>query len=78
VDGLLASNPAPSPAGAVSAQIGGIDAQVVSAGGVPGMAAGFFQVVVQIPDDAVSGDAIPVVLSVGGVVSQPGVTLSIQ
>jgi uncharacterized protein (TIGR03437 family) len=78
VDGLLASDTPPSPAAEVLARIGGLDAQVISAGGVPGLAAGFFQVVVQIPDGVATGDAIPVVITVGGVPSQQGVTLSIQ
>jgi uncharacterized protein (TIGR03437 family) len=78
VDGLVAPDTPPSPAAEVTARIGGIDAQVINAGGVPGLAAGFFQVAVQIPDGVATGDAIPVVLTVGGVDSQPGITLSIQ
>jgi uncharacterized protein (TIGR03437 family) len=78
VDGQIAGDSPPVPVQAVSAQIGGVDAPVVSAGGAPGMAAGFFQVTVQVPDGAPAGDAVPIVLTVGGVPSQPGVTVSIQ
>ena len=78
VDGLLASNMPPLPLQSVSAQIGGGQARVAYAGGVPGLAAGFFQVMAQVPDDAPSGDTIPIVLRIGGISSQPGVTVSIQ
>jgi uncharacterized protein (TIGR03437 family) len=78
VDGQITGSSPAVPLQAVSAQIGGVDAPVVSAGGTPGMAAGFFQVTVQVPDGAPAGDAVPIVLTVGGVASQPGVTVSIQ
>jgi uncharacterized protein (TIGR03437 family) len=51
---------------------------VTSAGGISGMAAGFFQVAVQIPDGVTSGDAVPIVLTIGGITSQTNVTLAIQ
>jgi uncharacterized protein (TIGR03437 family) len=50
----------------------------VSAGGVSGMVAGFFQVAVQIPDGVTPGDAVPIVLTIGGVTSQTNVTLAVQ
>jgi uncharacterized protein (TIGR03437 family) len=78
VDGLIASDTPPVPIAPVSVQIGGSDAPLMSAGGVSGQSAGYFQVVVQVPNDAPTGDAIPIVLTVGGVASQPGVTVSVQ
>ncbi len=76
VDGQVDGDPAPTPVAAVSAQIGGMSAPVVASGGVPGMPAGYFQVSVQVPP-GVTGD-VPVVITVGGVASQPGVTISLQ
>jgi uncharacterized protein (TIGR03437 family) len=78
VDGQITPATPPMPIQQVSVQIGGVDAPVVSFGGTPGQPAGYFQVVVQIPDGAPSGDAIPIVLMVGSASSQPGVTISIQ
>jgi uncharacterized protein (TIGR03437 family) len=78
VDGLIASDTPPTPIATVSVQIGGNEAPVMSAGGVSGQSAGYFQVVVQVPNEAPTGDKIPIVLTVGGVASQPGVTMSVQ
>ena len=41
------------------------------------MVAGVMQVNVEIPADAAAG-VVPVVVSVGGVSSQPGVTVAVQ
>jgi 6-phosphogluconolactonase len=68
----------PAPIQTVTATVGGLDAQVVAAGGISGMAAGFLQVSVQIPPDVTVGDAVPIVLSIGGITSQPDVTLAVQ
>jgi 6-phosphogluconolactonase len=78
VDGKPGDSPAPVPIQPVTATVGGLDAQVTSAGGISGMAAGFFQVAVQIPDGVTSGDAVPIVLTIGGITSQTNVTLAIQ
>jgi uncharacterized protein (TIGR03437 family) len=61
----------------VSVQIGGLDAEVQYKGTVPNMTAGFLQVKVKIPAAAPSG-AVPVVLKIGGAVSQSGVTVAVQ
>jgi uncharacterized protein (TIGR03437 family) len=78
IDGKPGDSPAPVPIQTVTATVGGADAQVLSAGGVSGMVAGFFQVAVQIPDGVTSGDSVPIVLNIGGVTSQANVTLAIQ
>jgi 6-phosphogluconolactonase len=68
----------PVPIQPVTATVGGLDAQVLSAGGISGMTAGFLQVAVQIPDGVTPGDTVPIVLTIGGISSQTSVTLAIQ
>ncbi len=78
VDGKLAGDPAPKPVLPVSLSIGGVDAEVVSYGGVPGAYAGLFQVTARVPAGIDPGDRVSVVLTVGGASSQPGVTMAVQ
>ncbi len=61
-----------------TAQIGGLDATVQYSGSAPGLLAGSTQVNVQVPINAPAGDAVPVVLTVGGTPSQPGVTVALR
>jgi uncharacterized protein (TIGR03437 family) len=68
----------PVPVQMVTATIGGLDAPIVAAGGISGMTAGYVQVSVQIPADVTVGDAVPIVLTIGGILSQANVTLAIQ
>jgi uncharacterized protein (TIGR03437 family) len=68
----------PAPIQTITATVGGLDAPVVAAGGISGMSAGFLQVSVQIPPDVTVGDAVPIVLNIGGITSQANVTLAIQ
>jgi uncharacterized protein (TIGR03437 family) len=68
----------PVPIQTVTATVGGLDAPVVAAGGISGMAAGYLQVSVQIPPDVTVGDSVPIVLTIGGIASQANVTLAIQ
>jgi uncharacterized protein (TIGR03437 family) len=60
----------------VSVQIDGQDAPVSSAGGIPGMVAGYLGVSVTVP--AVSGPTLPLLLTIGGVNSQAQVTIAVQ
>jgi len=93
VDGKIDGSPAPQPAlcvvGALSvpcvaATIGGVNAVVVSAGGVTGAPAGILEVALRVPQSA-GAAAAPVTLSIGGsgiggfrgATSQAGVTLSV-
>jgi uncharacterized protein (TIGR03437 family) len=76
VDGKPAAPPVPQPVAAVTVTIGGAAAEVRYAGGAPGLIAGVMQVNVVVPA-GVSGTA-PVVLAVGGVASQDGVTVSVR
>jgi uncharacterized protein (TIGR03437 family) len=68
----------PVPVQMVTATIGGLDAPVVAAGGISGMSAGYLQVSVQIPPDVGVGDAVPIILTIGGISSQANVTLAVQ
>lgn len=77
-DGKLA-NAAPYPATVlpVAVTIGGQKAVVSYAGATPTAVAGLTQVNVQIPA-GVTGAAVPVALTVGGVAAQSGVTIAVQ
>ncbi len=66
-----------SPVSSLSVTIDGRAAKVLYAGPTGDSVAGVIQVNVQLPDGVRSG-AVPVVLRVGGGVSQPGVTLAVQ
>jgi uncharacterized protein (TIGR03437 family) len=68
----------PTPLLPVTVQIGGSNAKVSYAGAAPGLVAGVTQVNCLIPSDVNSGPAVPIVLTVGGVNSQAGVTIAIQ
>jgi uncharacterized protein (TIGR03437 family) len=76
VDGKLAAAPLPQPVAPVTVTIGGVSAEVRYAGGAPGQIAGLMQVNVVVPG-GLSG-AVPVVLTVGGVASQGGVTVTVR
>jgi uncharacterized protein (TIGR03437 family) len=78
--GAPAPTPAPPPAPVlpVSVTIGGQVAQILYAGGAPGEVAGLMQINVQIPDGVQAGNAVPVVVKVGGVSSQAGVTIAVR
>jgi uncharacterized protein (TIGR03437 family) len=77
VDGEIAAAPASLLQPAV-ATIGGRDADVLYAGAAPGLIAGVTKINVRVPIGADSGIAVPVVLRVGGAVTQAGVTLSVR
>ena len=61
----------------VTAKVDGADATVSYAGSAPGLVAGAMQINVQIPPGTRSGN-VPVAIAVGGVASQPGVTVAVQ
>ena len=64
--------------GTVTATIGGVPATVVYAGEVPGVTHALQQINIQIPANAPRGIAVPIVITVNGVSTQAGVTVSIQ
>ena len=82
IDGTL--NPIPAPGGpfgaltqTVTATVGGQPADVVYAGPAPNLVVGVFQINVTIPSGTPSGNAA-VVVQVGTVNSQTGVTIAVQ
>jgi uncharacterized protein (TIGR03437 family) len=77
LDGKPASLPLPRPNLSVSATIGGRTAGVQYAGGAFGLVAGLIQINVQIPSGIEVGSAVPVVMQIGNVSSQNGVTISV-
>jgi uncharacterized protein (TIGR03437 family) len=79
VDGaVVAAGDPPRPVLTVLAQIGGLAADVVYAGGSPGLVEGVIQINLRIPSASPTGDAVPLILSVGNSTSQPNITLAIQ
>ena len=69
----MAARPLPQPLAKVTASLGGVNAEVLYAGAAPGLIAGVMQVNLVVPG-GLSG-AVSVVLTVGGVASQGGVTV---
>jgi uncharacterized protein (TIGR03437 family) len=78
VDGSITSNVLATPQLPVTVQIAGEDAQVLYAGAAPGEPAGVLQVNAQIPADVLPGTSVSVVITVGSVSSQAGVTVAIK
>jgi uncharacterized protein (TIGR03437 family) len=76
INGKVTATP-PLPLQAVTATLGGQPVEVVFAGEAPGVVSGVMQVNLRVPATAPSGD-LPLVVSVGGAQSQPGVTLSVR
>lgn len=76
IDGKIAGASGPAPVLPVVVRIDGVLASVQSAAGAPGLPAGVMQVIVTVPP-GVTG-SVPLVLTVGGVASQSGVTVSLE
>jgi uncharacterized protein (TIGR03437 family) len=62
----------------VTATIGGTPARVIYAGSAPGYVEGLLQVNVEIPPDAPTGAAVPLIVMAGDAWSAPGVTVSVR
>jgi uncharacterized protein (TIGR03437 family) len=77
VDGAVVTN-LYKPLAQVTATVGTQTASVQYAGSAPGSLYGVMQVNIQIPDNAPSGSAVPLVINVGGNNSQGSVTIAIQ
>jgi uncharacterized protein (TIGR03437 family) len=78
VDGLIAPAPLWAPLLPVQLQFGGVASNSVAASAVAGALAGLTQVTATVPATAPSGAAVPLTVSFGGLMSQPGVTIAIQ
>jgi len=62
----------------VTLTIGGENAQVLYAGNAPGEVVGLVQINAMIPQTLTPGTALPILVTIGGVASQTGVTVAIQ
>lgn len=62
----------------VSVTVGGVNAQVLYAGAAPGEIEGVVQVNVMVPQSVTQGVALPVLVTIGNVTSQTGVTVAIR
>jgi uncharacterized protein (TIGR03437 family) len=81
VDGALANEPLagiPVPKASASVTIGGASAPIQFIGTAPGGIAGFLQVNVTVPSGITTGASVPVVLTIGGVASQKGLTMAVK
>ncbi len=76
VDGEAAAPPLPQPLAPVTATIGGLPAEVRYAGGSPGQISGVMQVNVVAPGGFTGAKSV--VLTVGGLASQGGVTVVVR
>jgi uncharacterized protein (TIGR03437 family) len=82
-DGAITGDapPFPSAAQSVAVTIGGLPvpaAQIVYSGAAPGSVEGLTQIDAYIPQNVTPGPAVPVVVTIGGVASQPGITVSVN
>jgi uncharacterized protein (TIGR03437 family) len=77
LDGSIYTTAGSNPELPVGVQVGGIDAEVSYSGAAPGFVQGALQVNFRIPANVPAGEN-PVVLKIGNVVSQPGLTISIR
>jgi uncharacterized protein (TIGR03437 family) len=77
VDGLPGSAPLPVAVAPVAVTIGGTPATVQFAGQAPKTVAGVMQVNAQISSGTQAGNAVPVVVQVGSVLTQAGVTVAV-
>jgi uncharacterized protein (TIGR03437 family) len=77
-DGQVTGAVAPRPKAPVTVRIDGIEAEILYAAAAPQAVAGVFQVNVRVPQAARAGDALPLVLTAGGVRSQAGVTVALK
>jgi endo-1,4-beta-xylanase len=77
-EGQVTGTSLPRTARPVAARMGGLESQVLYAGGAPGLVAGVFQVNARVPPAVAPGPAVPVVVTVGTETTQPGVTLAVR
>jgi uncharacterized protein (TIGR03437 family) len=70
--------PLPKPLLPVTVSIGGVDAPVTYAGAAPGLVAGVIQINARVATQVQPGDSVPVVVKIGNVSSQTGVTIAVR
>ena len=78
IDGKLTAVPLPQPQLPVSVSFGGIDGQVLYAGGAPGLTAGLLQINVRVPVNVQPGTEVPLIVNVGSASSQRLVTVTVR
>jgi uncharacterized protein (TIGR03437 family) len=78
VDGRLATNVYPKPVATCAAEIGGLAASIEYCGAAPLDMPGLFQVNARMDAAVAAGDAVPVLVTIGGTPSQSGVTLVVR
>ena len=76
--GTVTTEPLPKLRLPVSLTVGGVLAETPYVGAAPNLSAGLLQLNVRIPDDAPTGDAVSLVLTIGSATSQPGVTVALH
>jgi len=76
-DGAVIGTTLPRPRAPVTVTIGGVNAEVAYAGGAPGLVAGVIQINAKVPLGLAPGNH-PVVMKVGGLPSQPGLTVAVK
>jgi uncharacterized protein (TIGR03437 family) len=74
----LTENPLPQLNPLPSVSIGGVAAAVQYAGPVPGGLLGLLQINAVVPAGSATGNAVPVVITIGGVSTQVGATVAIK
>lgn len=78
IDGLIMQGDSlATPALQVSATIGGLPADIVSAGSAPGQPAGVFRIQIRVPGGVSRGGAAPITVTIGSASTQDGVTVFI-
>ncbi len=77
-DGLVTGSVLRRPLQNVTVTIGGVAAEVLYAGSAPGLVSGLLQVNARVADAVVAGNSVPVVVTIGGVASQAGVTMAVR
>jgi len=78
VDGKPAAEPLPRPKLTVRVFIGGVEAEVLYAGGAPGMVAGLLQVNARVPASVTPGAAVAVEVRVSETASPTGITMGVK
>ena len=76
--GSIVAAPATTPNPAITVQVGGQEATMLYTGGVVGLVAGLVQINARLPTNIVPGKAVPLVVTMNGIQSQPGVTIGVK
>jgi uncharacterized protein (TIGR03437 family) len=78
VDGLLVTAPYPQLNAKVTVTMGGLPCQTNYAGAAPYLISGLTQINAQVPAGVTPGPSVPLVVTIGGVSAQSGITLAVK